>query len=229
MIEKAPKYEEALKVTNSKKVLQALSKLEGVSNFSTLEKETGLKAGLLLHHLNRLRSLGIVETEVKGTYRLRFSTPLCYVFGAKGIEYAYVGLLGRKGSYSEPEPEVALSLLSDLKISPILVYVLTSPEALGDWKSEKLGYQWILCYGEEIVDIDEIQKKLVPQLTTLLKNYSVIIDCTSSTKPATIAYYEIAQRFLIPCIYVSEEKRTLRWLISKEMIKTKLGLLQNKL
>jgi len=223
-MEIGPRYEEALKVANSQKVLQALSKHGGVSSFSTLEKETGLRAGLLLHHLNRLRSLGIVETEVKGTYRLRFNTPLCYAFGARNIPYAYVGLLGRRDSSKKPEPEVALSLLKEQRIDPTISYVLTSPEAIADWKTERLGYQWILCYGDEMIDIDEIQKKLHPPLRTLLGEYSVIMDCTSSTKPATIAYYEIAQRFLIPCIYVSEEKKSLRWLISKETIRRKLGI-----
>ena len=224
MIDIGPRYEEAMKIRNSQKVLHALSRLDGVAKFSMLQKETGLAGGLLLHHLNRLISLGVIKTEVKGTYRLRFKTPLCYAFGAKKTEYVYLGLLGRRGSYTEPEPQVALSLLSKQKITPTLTYVMTSPEALAEWKSEKLRYQWILCYGDEIIDNDEVQKKLLPQLTALLREQTVIMDCTSSTKPATIAYYDLAQKLLVPCIYVSEEKRELRWLISRETIRAKLGI-----
>ena len=228
LIESAPDYAEAVKINNSRILIEALTGKDGIANFSTLENESGLRGGLLRYHLDRLMSLGIIDSEVKGTYRLRFKTPLCYVFGAKNIKYAYIGLLGRKDSYSEPEPKVALSLLSEQKIVPALVYVLTSPEGLADWKDSRLNCQWILCYGDEIIDIDAIQRKLTPQLTALLRDYSVIVDCTSSTKPATIAYYDLAQRLLIPCIYVSEEKKSIRWLISKENIRIRLGLGQTE-
>jgi len=50
-----------------------------------------------------------------------------------------------------------------------IAYVLTPPEALADWKSERLGYQWVLCYGDEIIDIDEIQQKLASPLGTLTR------------------------------------------------------------
>jgi len=48
------------------------------------------------------------------------------------------------------------------------------------------------------------------------------MDCTSATKPATIAYYELAQKLWIPLIYVYEETKQLKWLISKEDIQEKL-------
>jgi len=124
--------------------------------------------------------------------------------------HAYIGLLGRKESYSEPEPKVALSLLSEQKILPSIVYVTTSPEGMTDWRDYRLNCQWVICYGDEINDIDAVQRKLTPQLISLLRDYSVILDCTSSTKPATIAYYDLAQRLLIPCIYVSEEEKSIR-------------------
>ncbi|MBS7623326.1 hypothetical protein KEJ39_06595 [Candidatus Bathyarchaeota archaeon] len=227
LIQNVPDYKEAVKINNSRLLIEALTRSDGIANFSTLEKESGLKGGLLRYHLDRLKSLGVIESEVKGTYRLRFKTPLCYIFGSRNVKYAYIGLLGRRDSYSEPEPVTALSLLKEQRISPTLVYVLTSPEGMADWKEYRLNCQWVICYGDEIIDIDAIQNKLAPQLTALLRDHSVILDCTSSTKPATIAYYDLAQRLLIPCIYVSEEKRSIRWLISKETIMTRLNLKQN--
>jgi len=219
-----PRYEEAMKLEKSQKVIHSLCKHSGIAKFSMIEKDTELGGGLLLHHLNRLISLGIVESDVKGTYRLKYRTPLCYAFGARKVPFAYLGLLGRRDSYKTPEPEVALNLLSNEKIEPYLVYVLTSPEAVSDWKTEKLRYQWILCYGDEIIEIDEVQKRLLPQLEALLREYLVVVDCTSSTKPATIALYDLAQRYLIPCIYVSVEKKTLKWLISSDGIRVRLGI-----
>lgn len=131
-------------------------------------------------------------------------------------------MLGRRGKHLEPEPATALQLLEKEGVKPKLVYIVTSPEALGEWKELKLPYQWILCYEEEIVDIDAIRKKVEPQMENLLRNYSVIMDCTSSTKPATIAYYQLAETYLIPLIYVYEETRQLRWLISRTEIAKRL-------
>ena len=220
-----PAYHEAMLNSNRKKILLALSKHGGVCNFSQLEKETGLKAGLLQHHLNSLISRNIVDTpQVKGTYNLRFKTPLCYAFEAQNVPSAYLGLLGRKGSKPDPEPKVSLRLLAERGINPSLHYLLTSPEAMEDWKNDRLPYEWIFCYGEEIFDIDAIQQRIRPQLEALLRDYSVVIDCTSGTKPATIAYYQLALQYLVPCVYVAEEKKTaeLKWLISKESIKHEL-------
>lgn len=88
---------------------------------------------------------------------------------------------------------MALRLLKEQGIQPKFTYVVTSPEALGEWQELKLPYQWILCYEEEIVDIDAIEEKMRLQLEGLLRDHIVILDCTSATKPATIAYYELAR------------------------------------
>jgi len=220
-----PNYQEAVSTTNGRKVLKALALHGGTATFSQLEKSSGVKGSVLTHHLNKLQKLKIVEKEVKGTYRLIYKTPLCFIYTPKTrIPTAYFGLLGRKNSREEPEPYVAIELLKKEKLNPSLIYVVTSPEALNEWKSLKLPYQWILCYEDEIVNIDAVKNKILPQLTSLLKEYIVIMDCTSATKPATIAYYELAQTYQIPLIYVYEETKELKWLISRETIMKKLNL-----
>ena len=220
---KMPNYSLAVSVENSRKVLEALAKNGGIASFSQIQAISGVKGSVLTHHLNRLQRLHIIEKEVKGTYRLTYKTPLCFIFPSTvKIPIAYFGLLGRKESRKEPEPQVAIKLLEKEKLKPDLIYVLTSPEALNDWKNLKLPYQWILCYEDEIINIDSIKQKILPQLISLLKEYIVIMDCTSATKPATIAYYELAQNFHIPLIYIYEETRQLKWLISKNKIKERL-------
>ena len=218
-----PDYREALKSKNSRKVVEAISKSGGVTTFSKISKATGLRGSVLTHHLNKLEQLGILKKEVRGTYKLRFKTPLCFIYGAE-TPYVYLGLLGKRNSREVSETEVALSLLKKEGIKPILTYVLTSFEALNQWAEKKLPYQWILCYDEEIIDIELVKKKIRPQLEALLKDYIVILDCTSATKPATIAYYELAQEYLTPLIYIYEEKKKLLWLISKDTIRKALGL-----
>ncbi|MEM3744023.1 MAG: hypothetical protein QXW43_05795 [Candidatus Methanomethyliaceae archaeon] len=47
------------------------------------------------------------------------------------------------------EPEIAMGLLEKEKIKPDLIHVVTSPEALNEWKDLKLPYQWILCYEKK--------------------------------------------------------------------------------
>lgn len=219
-----PMYIEALAIDKSRRVARALAKACGIARYSQLAKSSGVEGSLLIYHLNRLHDLNVVEVPVKGTYQLKYRTPLCYLYESKGVEVAYLGLLGRRNSREEPETNVALRLLIDQGIEPKLVYVVTSPEALEDWRELRLPFQWILCYDDEIIDIDAIEKKVRPQLEGLLKDHIVILDCTSATKPATIAYYELAQTYLTPLIYIYEDTKQLKWLLSKEIIRKKLGL-----
>lgn len=219
-----PMYVEALSIDKSRRVAQALAKAGGIARYSQLAKSSGVEGSLLIYHLNRLHDLNVVEIPVKGTYQLKYRTPLCYLYESKGVEVAYLGLLGRRNLREEPETNVALRLLRDQGIEPKLVYVVTSPEALEDWRELRLPFQWILCYDDEIIDIDAIEKKVRPQLEGLLKDHIVILDCTSATKPATIAYYELAQTYLTPLIYIYEDTKQLKWLLSKEIIRKKLGL-----
>jgi len=217
-------YREALANENSRRVARALAEAGGVANYSQLEKASGVRGSVLLHHLNKLQTLNIVETLVKGSYRLRFKTPLCYIYGTGSVEVAYLGLLGRRVGHAQPETSIALKLLKAEGLNPKLTYVVTSPEALEEWKVMKLPYQWILCYEEEIIDIDAILGKVKPQLEELLEDYIVVLDCTSATKPATIAYYELAQTYLTPLIYIYEDAENLKWLLSKETMSRRLGL-----
>jgi len=222
-LEKMPDYTEIMRVKNTLKVAETLAKAGGVANFSEIELNSGVRGNLLTHHLSRLQALHIVEREGRGTYRLRYKTPLCFLFDEK-TPTAYFGLLGRRSGRKEPETATALRLLGKERVESKLVYVVTSPEALAEWKELRLPYQWILCYEEEIVDTDAIREKVRPQMESLLRSYSLIMDCTSSTKPATIAYYQLAETYLIPLIYVYEEKHQLRWLISKADIAKRLGV-----
>lgn len=223
--EKMPDYTAAVSIGNSKKILEAISKKGGLATFSEIQAESGVKGSILNHHLNRLQKLEVIQREVKGTYKLTFKTPLCLIFNPKHkIPIAYFGLLGRKESRTEPETQVALNLLEKESLKSDLIYVVTSPDALDDWKTLKLPYQWILCYEDEIIKVEVVKQKVIPQLHSLLRDYIVIMDCTSATKPATIAYYELAQKLWIPLIYVYEETKELKWLISRETIKTKLNL-----
>lgn len=220
-----PDYPSALSVKNSRKVVEALAKLGGVASFSQIQAISNVKGSVLTHHLNRLQRFRIIEKEARGAYRLTYKTPLCFIYPPKTrIPTAYFGLLGRKNSRSKPEPQAAIEILEKEGQKIDLAYVTTSPEALNDWKNLKLPYQWILCYEDEIINVDAVQRRVLPQLESLLKNYIVIMDCTSATKPATIAYYQLAQTYLTPLIYLYEETGELKWLISKETIKEKLKI-----
>ncbi len=220
-----PNYSEAIMQLNSRKILQAIARAGGISSFSEIRNFSGVKDPTLVHHLNRLQALKVIEKEVKGTYKLKYKTPLCYIFQERpSTPIAYLGLLGRRDKRPEPETKVALELLSKEGIKPQLIYVVSSMEALKEWEDLKLPYQWILCYEDEIIDIDAVKRKVKPQLESLLKDYIVFIDCTSATKPATIAYYELAQQYYTPLLYVYEEKRALKWLVSRETIKARLNI-----
>ncbi|MEM4310899.1 MAG: winged helix-turn-helix domain-containing protein [Nitrososphaerales archaeon] len=223
---KVPNYGVALKHLKRKKIVAELAKKGGVGKFSELERATGFKANVLVHHLNVLEKDGVIERVVEGTYRLTYKTPLCFIYQSKEIrdKVAYIGLLGRRDGKKAPEPQVAIELLEKEGYRPKLIYVTTSTDAFEEWEKLKLPYQWIICYENEIVDIDAIKRKVRPQLESLLTEYLVILDCTSATKPATIAYYELANQYLIPLIYIYEPIKSLKWLISKEALLRIIGM-----
>jgi hypothetical protein len=221
--EKMPDYSAAVSIQNSKRILETLSKKGGTATFSKIEAESQVKGSVLVHHLNRLLKLKVIEKLSRGTYRLRFKTPLCFVLGSTSkVPVAYFGLLGRRGGRKFPEPQTAIAQLETQGLKPDLVYVVTSTSSIAEWADLKLPYQWILCYEDEIADMEKIEQKIKPQLLSLLKDYIVIMDCTSATKPATIAYYKLAQQLWVPLIYYYEEKNELKWLISKDTVKDRL-------
>lgn len=222
MIE-APLYREAFSNEKSLDVAYVIASKGGVASFSDIEAQSRVKGSTLKYHLDRLIQQGVLKALARGTYGLKYKTPICYLFETN-TPIAYMGLLGRRNNRTEPETEIAVKLLEEEKHKVGLKYVVTSPESLIEWKSLKLDCQWILCYGDEIIDIDAVKAKVVPQLQALLKEYVVVLDCTSATKPASIAFYEMAQEYLVPLIYIYEKTQSLKWLISKETIKRRLNI-----
>jgi len=219
-----PLYLEALSNPRSREAVRSIAQLGGQANYSSIESISETRGSTLVYHLNRLVSLGILESPTRGSYRLRYLTPLCFLYGCTRHRTAYFGLLGKREGRERPETAVALELLGLEGYTPDLVYVVTSPEALSEWSHLRLPYQWVLCYEDEIISIESVKEKVLPQLTELIRGSLVILDCTSATKPATLAFYELAQAFMIPLIYVYEGQRRLHWLVSKEAMREKLGI-----
>jgi hypothetical protein len=219
-----PDYARALQTHNRKKLVRALSEMGGEASFGDLKSAVGFGGNTLVHNLEVLKRLGVIENPVKGVYRLRFKTPLLFLFCTKRVKTFYLGLLGKKDSRKEAEPQVALSLLENEGFSFDDAYVVTSLDALNDWNS--LSFHWIVLGKigeiEEISDIESVKRKVEKELVKLLESGVVVMDCTSATKPATIAFYELAQKYLVPLIYVYEPQKRLTWLLSKESISSRL-------
>jgi hypothetical protein len=217
-----PDYYKALLHQRRRKIVKAIAQVGGVAKFSTIAKSSGIKDNVLLHHLNVLISHGVVEQIITdGPYRLKYMTPLNFIFNPSSVQRdltVYVGLLGEKMSRSEAETVVALDLLKKEGILTGLFYVVSSREAASSWDDLNLPINWILCEKDSITDIDRIMKKVEINIRDLIREHFVIMDCTSFNKPATIAMYELAQRYLIPLIYIYEPQRKLKWLVSMQSI-----------
>lgn len=222
-----PLYYEAFKSPKGRKVVQALAAAGGVSSFSEIEASSGVNGSTLVYHLNRLTAYRIVSSPSKGSYELAYRTPFCLLEDKIG-EVSYFGLLGRRSGRGEPEPEVARALLRSEGMKVDSMHVVTSPDALTEWSSEKLSYQWLLCYEDEIIDIEKVVEKVEGPLLELMRKGIVVLDCTSATKPASLAFYYLAQKYLVPLIYVYEERRELRWLQSRSDIAEQLNSSGNK-
>jgi hypothetical protein len=219
----APMYREAFTNEKGREVVKTIAILGGVSNFSDIESNCPVKGSTLSYHLNRLIQNKVLVSPAKGTYSLKYKTPISYLFETK-TPLAYVGLLGRRNHRTKPETDIAVKLLAKENHKVHMIYVVSTPEALHEWSPLKPDYQWILCYEDEITDIDAIRNKVTPQLETLLKDFIVVLDCTSATKPASIAFYQLAEEYIAPLIYVYENNQSIKWLISKESIEKQLKM-----
>jgi hypothetical protein len=223
-----PEYEKAMQQPRKRAIIKAIAAEGGTARFSAISKITNVKDNVLVYHLNGLRQLGIIESAIEsdtgGPYSLTYKTPLCFIFGKqqKDLQQSmvYMGLLGERNGRKESETTVALQLLKkDNGIEFASSCIITSVESAQQWSDiEESRDEWILLNKRQVSDIDNIKSKVETVLTRLIKQNMVVMDCTSLTKPATIAIYELAQKYLVPLVYIYEPQRKLKWLISRETL-----------
>jgi DNA-binding transcriptional ArsR family regulator len=215
-------YRSALEQRNRRAILEELAKAGGQIQSLPLKRSVGLSQNTFEHHINILRMNNIISIE-GDKIRLERKTPLCYIFNSTKIPYVYLGLLGERKGRSESETETALKLLAKENLNFERVIVLTTEKCETQWeKFIAVPVEWKLIGEREIRRIETIQSKVEPHLIDLAKNYILVMDCTSLTKPATIAYYKLATKHSVPLIYVYEDRKELSWIISKEDLKKKL-------
>ncbi|MEM1589649.1 MAG: hypothetical protein QW175_04460 [Candidatus Bathyarchaeia archaeon] len=228
-----PDYDKLLKKKSSyaaKKILGFLLKegkplrpfkQEIVKKLNVCSKNT------IHHHLNFLELYNFIES-AHPPIKLKYKTPLCWLANTPRVSFAYLGLLGER-RYPVSETETAIELLkSDPNVGakPEKIVVLTSQEVIGEWKdgiSPEIKITWETLSEEELNDIDKVEEFIKPKIIELMKNYILIMDLTSGPRTAGLAYYELADQFKIPLIYVYYPKKRLRWLISKEKLMKEVG------
>jgi sulfur carrier protein ThiS len=164
--------------------------------------------------------------EGKRPIRLKYKTPLCWIANTPEVSFAYLGLLGTR-KYDVSETETAIKLLREEGINPEKIVVATSQEAIGDWAGHinpDLRIEWLTMDDKkELTDIDKVEERIKPKIIELMKDYVLIMDCTSGPRPAGIAYQKLAPQFKVPLIYVYEPEKRLIWLISKEELTKEIG------
>ncbi len=209
-------YKSALGRKNLRTVLHELAVAGGDVRFSELCRSTGISKSSLDYNLTVLARKGIIARE-KGLIRFNYRTPLCYVFDSPKTPYAYLGLLGERGGRSESETETAVKLLGKEGFSFSKVIVVTTHSGASEWEGvAPSNVTWYLLKDEEISRVETIESKVEGILPELVRDYVLLMDCTSATKPATIAYYKLATAYKIPLVYVYERRKELTWIISKE-------------
>lgn len=191
--------------------------------FSEIQKKTELSSALLAYKLQKLIKIGLVKKITSGTYEIRYKTPLCYIYCDKP-EYTYIGLLGLKQGRDLPEPLVALKLLEKEKIKPVKNYVLATKESISDWSGYLENFNIRTLKTEDTLNIEKIEKILENIILKERDKTVIILDCTSLTKTATIAFYKQAIKHHTPLIYIYEHTKTLIWLQSKTEITKNLNL-----
>ncbi len=202
-------------------LMRALALSGGEASLSRLARETGIAKSTLEYNLRILERNGFI-TKTKGMVRLVLKTPICYLFDAP-CSYAYMGLLGERTGRAEAETETAIKLLREEGINPEKIVVATTYRAVTDWEGLiHLDVEWLLMTEEDITNVEKVEACIQPKLEELVKNYKVIADCTSATKPATIALYKQAEKHKTPLIYIYEKQRKLYWITSPNTLKQQL-------
>jgi hypothetical protein len=157
---------------------------------------------------------------------LRWRTPICFIADTPNVPYAYLGLLGVKDKREVSETETAVQALEASGIIVDKIVVATTQEAIGSWSNSidpRLKIEWVTMRREELNRIEDVRDRIRPKLLELMEGFNVIMDCTSGTRPAGIAYYNLAIQHKVPLIYVYEPEKELIWLISRRDLERDLG------
>lgn len=204
-------------------VLLALALLGGGTRFSSILRLVGGKAKSTINHtLNVLERNGLITRSDDGMIRLRYKTPLCSLVDCEDITFAYLGLLGERSGREESETETALNILRhEYAINPGKVVVITTRKAAVTWENlMKPSIEWILMDDRDVSDLGRILEATDPKVRELASSHRLIMDCTSLTKPATIAFYKSAMKHFVPLIYIYEQSKKLTWIISRKDLET---------
>ncbi|MDI6847232.1 MAG: hypothetical protein QMD23_03775 [Candidatus Bathyarchaeia archaeon] len=212
-----------------KQILGVLLKHGGTIRYGELLKKLDIppeKKSTLFNNLDVLERLNFLTREKRGPIKLKFKTPLCLIAHTPDIPYAYLGLLGVKREWKVSETETALDVLKNVGIEIERITVVTTQEAIGTWSgaiSPKLKIEWHTMTENDFNKVEIVEERVKPKILELMEKYILIMDCTSGTRPAGIAYYRLASQFRVPLIYVYEPEKRLLWLVSKEMLERELG------
>lgn len=191
-------------------------------SFSELLRDLNIpstKKSTLSNNLDILSRYGFIVRERRGPIRLRFRTPLCFIADTPNVPCAYLGLLGVKGRWEVSETETAVRILEDLGLGFDRIVVFTTQEAVGSWSEaidRDIEIEWHTLSKDDLNKIEVVEERAKLKMIELMQKYILIMDCTSGTRPAGIAYYRLASQYKVPLIYVYEPEKELVWLISKE-------------
>jgi len=215
----------------AKKILGLL--LKDGKTFHGLYEEKTLKLlkapkSTVNSNVSLLERYNFIERVGRGSIRLKYRTPLCFVANTPGIPFAYLGLLGER-KYPVSETQTAIELLKsdpNVGVKPEKVVVVTTKKVVGQWEgaiSPDVKISWETPSENELTIIDEVERFIKPKIIELMRDYILIMDLTSGPRPAGIAFHKLAVRFKVPLIYVYLPKNKLSWVISKENLREEIG------
>ncbi|MDW7977786.1 MAG: hypothetical protein RMH74_03165 [Candidatus Caldarchaeum sp.] len=76
----------------------------------------------------------------------------------------------------------------------------------------------------EMNSVDRMMERVENSLTELMRNFIVVLDCTSGTRPAGIAFYALAEKHRLPLVYVYKDRQVVYWLKSRDDLRKEIGL-----
>lgn len=211
-------------------ILRAIAEKGGRARLKDIQEITKAPKSTLVSRLAALTNTGLVRYE-SGLAELIYKTPFCYLANAKGVPYAYVGLLGKPSpdESREPETQTAIELLKQEGITIERAHVATTEDAMEEWMpimnaALRAKLDFTLLTVKEMNNIESVMEKMAPKITELNKNFITILDCTSGLRPAGIAYYALAEKLKTPLIYAYLDEKRIYWLKTRQHLLHELGM-----
>lgn len=180
----------------------------GIITYDQAKKDIKTIEGRLDYHLTHLVTENLLERVKRGTYRIAPSN--IQILREHFDIISPIALIGGLGQNYSLLTDLSQAL-REVSIVPLFRVIITSPEIAQDIRNDSLINQSQL----EIISLDyqtilrgnplKIESYIDEWFLENYLKYSIVVDLTGGTKPATIALHDLAKKYRWKVVYFSSQ------------------------